>query len=164
VSAQRFLVTPRCRSVIGPFGGLFGEIIESVVGLQKRLDPLPQLGIAVAFAVEDSTAARGVMMACGLKENSLHALRVQRHGMLLQWGTRSPIHTLTRHSCPTLSKKNEKTRIDKMCWAARADEDQMKASIAAPSTIEFVGQEVVIESEIGRIVQPPRASPSQARA
>ena len=45
------------------------EINESVVGLQKCRDPLSQLEIAIAFAVENSTAARGVMMACSLKEN-----------------------------------------------------------------------------------------------
>jgi hypothetical protein len=61
-------------------------------------------------------------------------------------------------------EKNEKTRIGKMCWTGRADEDQMNAPIAAPSTIEFVDQEGVIESEIGRMAQPRRTSPSQARA
>jgi len=80
------------------------------VGLLERLDPLTQLGIAVTFSVEDHTAARGVMMACSLKENGLHALRVQRHGVLLQGGTRSPIHTLMRRSCPVLPNKNEKKK------------------------------------------------------
>jgi hypothetical protein len=59
---------------------LVDEIIESVVGLQERLDPLPQLRIAHAFAVQDCGAVRGVMMACSLQENGLHALWVKRRG------------------------------------------------------------------------------------
>jgi len=45
--------------------------IGSVVGLQECLDPLPQLGIAQAFAIQDCVAVREVMVVCSLQENSL---------------------------------------------------------------------------------------------
>jgi hypothetical protein len=76
------------------------------VGLQERLDPLPKLEMAIVIAVENCAADRGVMMAWSLKKNSLHALRVQRRGVLLQRCTISPIHTLTRRLWPVLSKTN----------------------------------------------------------
>jgi len=61
--------------------------IGSVVGLQERLDSLPQLGIAHALAIQDRSAVHNVVMVCSFQENGLHTLRVKRHGKLLRSGT-----------------------------------------------------------------------------
>ena len=52
---------------------LVDEIVELVVGLQERIGPLPQLGIAHAFAIQDCGAFREVMVVYSLQENSLRA-------------------------------------------------------------------------------------------
>jgi len=78
------------------------------VGLQERLDSLPQLGIAQAFAIKDRLAFREVVDACSLQENGLRTLRVQRHGMLLRSCTTNRFHSSMRRLRPWLSKKIEK--------------------------------------------------------
>jgi hypothetical protein len=45
-----FSITPRCRPFIPAIGRLVREVIESVVGLQERLDPLPKLEIAIVYS------------------------------------------------------------------------------------------------------------------
>ena len=110
MSAEWFSITPRCRPVIRAFERLIDEIIESVVGLQKRLDPLPQT--RYRGRIRGRELHRGPWGHDGLQpqKNSLHALRVQRHGVLLPQCTISPIHTLTRRLWPVLSKKIKKRK------------------------------------------------------
>jgi hypothetical protein len=92
---------------------LVDEIVDSVVGLQECLDPLPQLGIAHAFVVQYCGAVRDVMKVGSLQENGLHALRVQRHRMLLRLGTASRFHRSMRHLRPGLSKEIEKPSLQR---------------------------------------------------
>jgi hypothetical protein len=61
---------------VWPNERLVGKIVESVVGLQKRLDPLAQLGIAHAFAIQDRGAIRKFVIVCSFQENGLHTLWV----------------------------------------------------------------------------------------
>jgi hypothetical protein len=136
------------------------------VGLQERLDPMSQLDVAVAFAVQNCAAVREIMMTCSLKEYGLDALRVQRHGMLLPLDTRGPFHTYTRRLQLALSNKIEKKENWRNVLERKGCRELKlrKAPIGAHSTSEFVDQEGMTEKGIGMIVQSPRTSPSQARA
>jgi hypothetical protein len=92
---------------------LVDEIVELVVGLQERIGPLPQLGIAHAFAIQDCGAFREVMVVYSLQENSLRARRVKRHGMLLRPSTTSRFRSSMRHLRLGLSKKSKEDVTDK---------------------------------------------------
>src|SRR5271166_4896077 len=130
--------------------------IGSVVGLQERLDPLPQLGIAHAFAIQDCGAFREVMVVYSLQENSLRARRVKRHGMLLRPSTTSRFRSSMRHLRLGLSKKSKEGQTVPSCWSGRAGKNPEGGA-------EGGAGRTVLKERTARRGRPPRGTRHSCR-
>jgi len=63
------------------------ETSRTVMCFQQRIDPLPQLGIGAALAVEEGGPAGRVRFFGGREEDGLNALEIDWHGMSLHLGS-----------------------------------------------------------------------------
>ena len=58
-----------------------------VVCFQQRIDPLPQLGISAALAVEEGGTAGSACFFGGCNEDGLNSLQIDGHGVTLHLGS-----------------------------------------------------------------------------